>query len=109
MAAADAQRIGRHQALDVIVFGRRAALAPRLVGLQRAHQPGHAVLDREAEVAGALRHAGAEGDDAARDDLGARLARRHGSAPARIAIDRGSSRLSTIVARVPKMRALAAP
>jgi hypothetical protein len=57
VAPADAQGIGRHQALDVqfFFFAFAAALAG-FVGLQGAHQPGHAVDHFDAEVAGALRH-----------------------------------------------------
>jgi len=93
VAAAHAQRVGGHQALQVDLFfvvdpgvagppqdawlplgdGRRraTALGPRLafeglVGRQRAHQPGHAVLDHEAEVARAARGVGAEADDGGR-------------------------------------------
>ena len=39
---------------------RPCGACSRLVGLERAHQPGHAVDDLDAEVAGPLRHVGAE-------------------------------------------------
>ncbi|EWS52514.1 hypothetical protein X551_04699 [Methylibium sp. T29] len=71
VAAADAQRVGRHQALqvDLLVLGVALAALDRLVGLQRAHQPGHAVLDHQPVVAGALRRVEPEADHLARQRL----------------------------------------
>ena len=75
VAAANAQRVGRHQALDVQLDLGVLAAALRLVGLQRAHQPGHATHHFNAEVAGFGGHVGAEGQHGAR--LGLRRALGH--------------------------------
>jgi hypothetical protein len=66
VAAADAQGVGRHQALDVQLLDVVLASAPRFVGLQRAHQPGHAIDHFDAEVAGAMWHVAAKGHHGAR-------------------------------------------
>ena len=55
VTAAQAQRIGRHQTLQVQLFDGVVTLPRALFALVRSHEPCHAVLDDEAEVAGTLR------------------------------------------------------
>ena len=70
MPAANTQRIGGHQPLDVdflFLDGGTALALLGLVGFQCAHQPRHAVDLLDPVVAWALWHVGAESDGAARD------------------------------------------
>ncbi len=60
--AADAQRVGGHEALHVQFFLVRLGTLGGFVRVLRAHQPGHAFKHLDAEIARALRHVGAEGD-----------------------------------------------
>jgi len=69
VAAADAQRVGRHHALQVDLF--LVALAPldRFVSGHGAHQPGHTTLGDQAEVARMTRRVQPVARDPATDAL----------------------------------------
>ena len=82
VAAAHAQRVGRHEVLQrqrrLARIGRRRLAPTRCIFVVtgRAHEPRHVVVDGKAEVAGAPRRVGAEGDHVAMSEAG-RLALLH--------------------------------
>jgi hypothetical protein len=61
VTTADTQGIGGHQPLDVELLDVVLASAPRFVGLQSAHQPGHAIDHFDPVITGAMWHVATKG------------------------------------------------
>ena len=103
--AADAQRVGRHQALEVefrLVLGRRRSVGSASWARTSQAMPFSTTRPKSPGRAGGVVQAEAARCGAARSSPRPSARRRGGASAA----TRGSSRLSTIAARLPKMRRL---